>query len=114
MTEATQKFKKLTPMEMREKLPRLPGWNISNGRLEKEFRFENFAKTMLFLNKIMNPIEEHQNYPRMTIVYDRVLISLFTGMVGALTELDFEMAEEFNRLGGVKVPETPEPGLIKA
>lgn len=117
MAEELQKLKKLTPLEIRERLPKLKGYSIENGRLEKEYRFENFAKAMLFLNKIMNPIEEHQSYPKIAIAYDRVRVSLFSGAVGALTELDFLMAAEFNELSGPKPVNSPEednPNLIKA
>lgn len=119
MAEELQKLKKLTPLEIRDRLPKLKGFVIENGRLEKEYRFENFAKAMLFLNKIMNPIEEHQSYPKIAIAYDRVRVSLFSGAVGALTEMDFMMAEEFNALSGQKPapsqsPDETNPNFIKA
>ena len=98
MDENFEKLKKVSPLEQRQKLNLLTGWTIENGRLEREFIFKDFSRAMIFLNKIVNPIEESQNYPRITLTYNRVFISLFNNAVGALTLLDFEMAESFSKL----------------
>lgn len=98
--ENLAKFKKITPLEMRGKLANMAGWSIDSGRLEKEFRFKDFARAMIFLNKIVNPIEENQNYPRIVITYDRVVTSLFNHQAGGITVMDFEMAVEFDALAG--------------
>lgn len=96
--EEFKKRKKLTPLEARARLLTLAGWTIEKGRLEKEFLFKDFVHAVVFLNKIVNPIEEQQNYPRISIVYNRVKVSLFTHAAGALTDADFEMAKEFDQL----------------
>ncbi len=83
---------------MRGLLAKMPGWTIDSGRLEKEFRFKSFSRAMVFVNKIVNPIEENQNYPRLLITYDRVHVSLFTNAVGAITVMDFDMAKEMDEL----------------
>lgn len=112
MAEDFSKYQKLTPIEMREKLQTLSGWEIVDGRLHKEFRFPNFARAMIFLNKIVNPIEENQNYPKIIIAYDRVQLFLFTHAAGALTVMDFSMAEEINTLAGDAID--PQANFIKA
>lgn len=106
------KLKKLTPIEVRQRIIGMSGWSVENGRLEKEYRFQNFARAMVFVNKLVNPIEEYQNYPRILITYDRVHVSLFTNQVGAITETDIAMAKEFDELSGEKPDEME--GMIKA
>lgn len=96
--EELKKRKKLTPLEARTRLLTLEGWTIENGRLEKEYLFKDFVHAVIFVNKIVNPIEEQQNYPRAQIAYNRVRISLFTNTAGGLTPMDFEMAKEFDEL----------------
>jgi 4a-hydroxytetrahydrobiopterin dehydratase len=100
------KFKKLNPIEIRQRLAdmKASGWEVVQGRLEKQYRFQNFARSMVFLNKIINPIEEFQNYPRISIVYDRVHVSLFTNHVGSITVMDLEMAMSFDELAGPAAP----------
>ena len=98
--EELKKYKKLTPLEARTRLLTLDGWKIENGRLQKEYHFKDFVHAVVFLNKIVNPIEENQNYPRMVLTYNRLLVSLFTNAVGALTVMDFDMARAFDQLAG--------------
>lgn len=96
----TPKYKKLTPLEQREKLIHLKAWTIEGGRLEREYQLKDFVSVMVFLNKAINPIEENQSYPRINIAYNRVKLSLFTNEAGSVTSMDFEMAEELDRLAG--------------
>lgn len=84
--------------EIRERLEKLEGWILNKGRLEKTFLFSNFARAAVFFNKIVNPIEEHENYPQITITYNRVLVSLMTPEAGAVTEKDFLLAAAFDEL----------------
>jgi len=74
------------------------GWLLENGRLEKTFVFSNFSRAMVFVNKIINPIEEFQSYPVIRIAYNRVLVSLFNNMQGKLTELELSIAKEMDQL----------------
>lgn len=76
----------------------LKGWSIEGDRLVREYKFNDFIQAMVFLNKAINPIEEWQNYPRIIIAYNRVKIALFTTEAGAVTTLDFEMAQAFDQL----------------
>ncbi|OVE81021.1 hypothetical protein BVY03_05015 [bacterium K02(2017)] len=92
------KYHKPEALDIREKLQTLPGWVVAKGRLEKEFRFKDFSRALLFVNKIVNPIEENQNYPKILIVYDRVVVSLYTTSAGGITLMDFAMAKEMNEL----------------
>lgn len=84
--------------EIRERLEKLAGWILNKGRLEKTFLFSNFARAAVFFNKMVNPIEENENYPQITIIYNRVLVSLMTPEAGALTEKDFILAKAFDEL----------------
>lgn len=93
-----QKYRKLAPLEIRTRLMEMPGWGVVNGRLEKEFRFQDFLHSVIFLNKIVNPIEENKNYPRITIAFNLVKISLFTNDAGAITDMDLEIAREIDAL----------------
>ena len=88
----------VTPREVFEALKTLPGWLVVAGRLEKEFRFVGFARALVFVNKIVNPIEENQNYPKILITYDRVRVSLYTQVLGGLSTQDLAMAREMNVL----------------
>ena len=110
--EEVIKYKKPDPIELRQKLQSMPGWVVVGERLEKIFRLQNFARAMVFVNKIVNPVAEQQNYPKITITYDRVLVSLFTNEAGGITFMDLDMAREMDALAGVPPP-VPKEDLLK-
>lgn len=89
---------KMQDSELRAHLEKLSGWVLNKGRLEKTFLFSNFARAAVFFNKMVNPIEENENYPQITIIYNRVLVSLMTPEAGKLTEKDFTLAKSFDEL----------------
>ena len=104
-------FKRLTPLEQRQRMTGLQGWTVNEGRLEKEYRFKDFVQVLVFLNKAINPIEENMSYPRITIAYNRLKLSLMTTAAGAITSLDFEMAMELDRLAGGSAEQTEQRGI---
>lgn len=71
-------------------------WEVVEGRLSKTYFFDNFARALIFVNKIVNPIEEMQHYPRILIAYNRVTISLFTPEKGVVTDKDYLLAKSID------------------
>lgn len=99
--------KKVSLVEIGEFLKSHPSWSLEEGRLEREYQFDDFTRSMLFLNKIVNPIQEHDLYPRITITYNLVRLSLLNPHTGTLTENDLKMAHEFDELSGSQGSEEP-------
>ncbi|MBF0106679.1 MAG: 4a-hydroxytetrahydrobiopterin dehydratase [Deltaproteobacteria bacterium] len=108
MSDDFKKNHKPEPLRLREQIQNMPGWQIKKERLEKIYQFEDFSSAIIFVNKLVNPIEENQNYPRLLITYNRVFVSLFTNQAGGVTLLDLDMAKEFDALAGAQ-PETKSP-----
>ena len=88
----------LTDLKIRQEIKKLEGWLYLNGRLQKTYKFLDFTRAVLFLNKIVNPIEEQQSYPKIEIAYNQILVSLFNNMAGGITEREMAMAQEFDKL----------------
>ncbi|EKD50347.1 MAG: Pterin-4-alpha-carbinolamine dehydratase superfamily [uncultured bacterium] len=93
-------LRKPTVQEIQALIADRNGWVIDKNRLVKEYQFADFARAIVFVNKLVNPIEERQNYPRILVTYNRVYVSLFTNEVGGITLLDFDMAKDFDLLAG--------------
>lgn len=91
-------MKPLESTDIQNFLSQNPQWDFSEGHLERTFQFPNFARAMVFVNKIINPIEEFQSYPRIKITYNRVTVSLLDHTRGYLTLNELKMAEEFEKL----------------
>lgn len=86
-------MKRLTEEEIRKNLKRLSGWSVKEGKLKKEFVFEDFKRAVAFVNEISETAEKENHHPDVNLHdYDKVEISLSTHDAGGLTEKDFSVA----------------------
>ena len=76
------------------------GWELVEGkRIVKEFKFADFAEAKYFLDLISVISEEQGHHPTLTIIYNKLKITLTTHAAGGLTENDFIMAQIIDELG---------------
>lgn len=92
-----------TPPLPEEKIQQMisgyPGWElIENKKLVKEFKFKDFSEAKYFLDLVSLVAEEQGHHPSLTIIYNKLKISLTTHASGGLTENDFIMAGIINEL----------------
>lgn len=88
----------------KEKIERLiakyPGWLLLEGKkITKEFKFKDFIAAKHFLDLVSVVAEEQGHHPTMTIIYNKLKITLTTHAAGGLTENDFIMAKIIDELG---------------
>ena len=75
------------------------GWQVVDGtRLEKEYRFPDFAQALAFTNAVGNLAEEVDHHPDIHLAWGRVKVVIFTHKIGGLTESDFIWAAKADRL----------------
>lgn len=84
--------------EIDGRLKERPGWNRVGDAIEREFKFEDFAASVDFLNRITPPSEEMNHHPDVAIAWNKVTITLSTHSEGGLTENDFELASRIDAL----------------
>jgi 4a-hydroxytetrahydrobiopterin dehydratase len=78
---------------------RLPnGYAEVNGALEREYRFRDFAEALAFVNRVGELAEREGHHPDVEIHWNRVKLRWWTHVRDAITERDYELAEETNRL----------------
>jgi len=83
----------------REMLAGLGGWAPVDGtKIRKEYGFKDFADAKYFLDLISLIAEEQGHHPTMTIIYNKVKVTLTTHAAGGLTENDFIMARIIDEL----------------
>ncbi len=85
--------KKLTDSEIQKNLEKLNGWTVENGKLHKEFQFDNFVSAFGFMTQLALIAESMNHHPEWFNVYNRVTIEMSTHDAGGITELDFKFAE---------------------
>jgi 4a-hydroxytetrahydrobiopterin dehydratase len=88
----------LNEQEARERLARLASWQIEGGELVKTFSFKDFRQALGFVNRVGEAAETAGHHPDIDIRYNRVRLSLVTHDAGGLTEKDFALAAQADRL----------------
>ena len=86
--------------EIQSKLGQLKGWTRNGDVIERTFRFAAFMEGIEFVNRLARAAEEADHHPDIDIRYTRVKLGLTTHSVGGLTELDFDLASQADRLAG--------------
>ncbi|MDD5432574.1 MAG: 4a-hydroxytetrahydrobiopterin dehydratase [Candidatus Omnitrophica bacterium] len=77
------------------------GWEvIEDKKIVKEFKFKDFIEAKYFLDLISVIAEEEGHHPTMTIIYNKLKVTLSTHAIGGLSDNDFIMAKIIDELGG--------------
>lgn len=77
------------------------GWElVEDKKLVKEFKFKDFVEAKYFTDLVAIIAEEQGHHPTITIVYNKLRITLTTHAALGLTENDFIMAKIIDELGG--------------
>ncbi|MFA4933976.1 MAG: thiol peroxidase [Candidatus Omnitrophota bacterium] len=76
------------------------GWELVDGKkLVKEFKFADFVEEKYFLDTLSIVTEEQGHHPVITIVYNKLRVTLTTHAADGLTENDFILARIIDELG---------------
>jgi len=88
----------LSAGESRDLLASLPGWGLSEGRIEKSFPFRDHYETMTFVNAIawVSHLEGH--HPDLAVGYNSVTVRYWTHAISGLSENDFICAAKIDAL----------------
>ncbi len=84
--------------QIEKRLGELHGWQRKGPEISKEFDLKNFVKAMGFVSSIALLAEKANHHPDIDIRWNRVTLTLSTHSEGGLTEKDFNLATEIDRL----------------
>lgn len=79
-------------------LAALPGWTISDGKLYRQFRFQNFSQAFAFMTQIAMLAEKQNHHPEWFNVYASIDVWLTTHDAGGITERDIKLATSISTL----------------
>jgi 4a-hydroxytetrahydrobiopterin dehydratase len=88
----------LSESDVNARLAAHPAWTYANGRLHREFRFAGFPEAFGFMTRAALFAEKIDHHPDWSNVWNRVSVSLQTHDAGGVTELDFRLAAEMDKL----------------
>src|SRR5437879_5028649 len=87
----------LTDDDIASRLRGLP-WEREDDEIVREWRFEDFAAAIAFVNRVAEAAEEANRHPDISIHgWNKVKLPLSNHSAGGLTEVDFTMAADSTR-----------------
>ncbi|KAF1710046.1 4a-hydroxytetrahydrobiopterin dehydratase [Pseudoxanthomonas kalamensis DSM 18571] len=91
---------RLPPARIAELMPQLDNWELAeNGHaLLKTFRFNDYYRTMAFVNALAWMAHREDHHPDLGVHYDRAVVRYSTHDVGGLSENDFICAARADAL----------------
>ncbi|MCS6873108.1 MAG: 4a-hydroxytetrahydrobiopterin dehydratase [Pyrinomonadaceae bacterium] len=90
--------RKLSESEIQEHLLELNNWQVVESRLKKRFSFRDFAEALAFVNKAGEIAEKLDHHPDIFFGWGYAEFLITTHSEGGLTELDFLLAKEIDKL----------------
>ena len=94
----------LSDIQILEYQIRVPEWKVKKvdgmNRLERVFKFKDFAEAIAFTDKIGAIAEEEDHHPLIITEWGRVTVNWWTHKIGGLHLNDFIMAAKTDKIGG--------------
>src|SRR2546426_10113899 len=79
----------MAKVEAQKYLLGLPGWLLSDNRIEKEYKFKTYLEGLEFADKIGHIAEEQDHHPDILVGWRRGKLILTTHSIKGLSENDF-------------------------
>lgn len=87
---------KLNTESIRGWLSGRKGWKRRANKLTKDFAFESFRDSIVFVNRIATLADGMNHHPDIDVRYATVTVTLTTHDAGGITEKDLELAEQID------------------
>ncbi len=92
----------LTDEEITHLQPQVPEWRVvevtGDKRIERSFKFRNFAQALAFTNRVGEVAEQEGHHPLICTEWGKVTVSWWTHKIGGLHQNDFVMAAKTDQL----------------
>ena len=92
----------LSDDEIVELLPQVPKWIVSERdgikRLERVYKFHNFAQALAFTNQVGEMAEEQGHHPAILTEWGKVTVTWWTHKIKGLHQNDFITATKTDQL----------------
>ena len=93
------KRKSLSEAELQAALVELPGWQVVDGKLHKEYKFASFAEAMGWMMSVAIYADKLDHHPEWANVYNRVRVDLVThDLDNAISSWDVDLAKRMDAL----------------
>ena len=90
--------RKLSDEDLKSALASLDGWEFYDEKIEKKFKFANFAEALNFVNRVGALAEAADHHPDITFGWGYAEIALTTHDRGGVTDVDMALAKQIEDL----------------
>jgi len=89
---------KMTDDQINAALADLPGWELRDGKIHRDFQFADFNAAFGFMARAALHAEQANHHPEWFNVYNKVNVDLATHDAGGVTQKDIDLAKKMNAL----------------
>ena len=86
----------LNPESIRGWLRSRRGWKRRSNKLIKNFSFDSFRDSIVFVNRVATLADTHDHHPDIDVRYSTVTLTLSTHDARGITDKDLELAEQID------------------
>ncbi|MEQ1764415.1 MAG: 4a-hydroxytetrahydrobiopterin dehydratase [Pyrinomonadaceae bacterium] len=90
--------RKLSEEEVKTVLAPLAGWKFDDDKLEKKFKFGNFAEALVFVNKVGELAEAADHHPDIKFGWGYARVETTTHDRDGVTDHDIALAKQIDAL----------------
>src|SRR5690625_4213838 len=92
-------MERLTDEQIVEELNGISNWKLVDEKwIRRRYKFKDYLNGIQFVNKVAEYAEEKNHHPNIAIDYKVVTLKISSWEMRGLTDLDFEMAHQFDHL----------------
>ena len=84
--------------ELEMKMAKLKGWSLEGQSLVREFDFPSFKDAVDFVNRVAEAADRKQHHPTLLLDFTRVRIYLTTKEERGISEKDFDLAADIDKI----------------
>jgi 4a-hydroxytetrahydrobiopterin dehydratase len=95
---AAPPVQKLAEAKIRPALASIPNWQLNDGKITRTFQFKDFPAAIKFVEVVAALAEQAWHHPDIDIRWNKVTLTLTTHDAGGLTEKDFALARQFDKV----------------
>lgn len=81
--------------------------NEAGSKIFREFTFDDFSGALNFVNKVAALAEAANHHPDIHVSYNKVRLELSTHTIGGLSDKDFALAAEIDKVAAIVAPAGP-------
>ena len=80
------------------RLQDMPGWKVENGWLRRKYNTDGWPTTLMLVNAVGFLCEAAYHHADLEVTWGKLGVKLMTHSSGGITERDFALAKEIDRL----------------